>query len=131
MPALRVKTESGVVVDDPSTDDLHHLIDELTFNGGNDFLSVSRMDRGSAQYYIQVVQEDADRFALEYRDGGPDQHFQSLAWSVDEVLRVVLAWLGSEPDWAGVCDWKKRVRLVSRDDVDQAVRANFCGQGSR
>ncbi len=107
MPALRAETESGVVADDPSADDLYHLIDELTFNGGNDFLVLSRTDRGSDHYYVQVMQEDADRFAVEYRDGGPDRHFASLAWSVDEVHRVVLAWIGGEPGWAGTCVWTK------------------------
>ncbi|MEU6238500.1 hypothetical protein [Kitasatospora sp. NPDC047058] len=107
MPVLRVNTESGVVVDDPSDEDLHELIDGLSFNGGNDFLVLARLDRASDLYFFQVLQDDADRFVVEYCDGGPENHFGTHAWSVDEVHRMVLAWVRGGLGWPSGHEWNK------------------------
>lgn len=70
-------------IDTPSREELLEAIETLV---EEDFLILTKME----QHYIQVRRNEDRTLSLEYRAGGPDQHFgtDEDSTSIDDVLRA-------------------------------------------
>jgi hypothetical protein len=122
---LRIKTADGHVINNPSAEDLDDLLYDLlgSMNFRHNFVIVERTDL--VQHYIQVIVDrdiDPDKgrvFFVEYRDGGPDQHFRAAArddaWWPDKafsaafelVVKVVQDWAFQRHGWREAMSWER------------------------
>lgn len=104
--ALRARVESGSTYDDPSKDLLLSLLTAIE-NGEEDFLVVERTSDRSGQTYAQTALADDRRYVLEYRDGGPERHFQTYARDKHVVHRVITGWAFGFPGWRDTLAWHR------------------------
>jgi hypothetical protein len=94
--------------DDPSDALLSDLLQELDQPG--QFLVVEKTGlQPPGQHYSQAVLNDGN-WILEYRDGGPDRHFQArLSGPFQEVheivARVITGWARDRPGWRDELIW--------------------------
>lgn len=121
---LRIKEADGNVINNPSAVDLDVLLHDLlgAINFQWHFLIVERTDL--AQHYIQVIMDldiDWDKgrgYIVEYRDGGPDQHFRATAhddsWpgrafspAFQRVVKVVQDWAFQRDGWREAMSWER------------------------
>jgi hypothetical protein len=56
-------------------------------------------------WYIQVWMRPGNTFQLEYRDGTPAEHYQTLTASRDKVVEAFLGWFKRDPSWSEGFDW--------------------------
>ncbi|MFJ6378697.1 hypothetical protein ACIQI7_01630 [Kitasatospora sp. NPDC092039] len=56
-------------------------------------------------WYIQVLLRENNTFQLEYRDGVPELHHQTLTVSQEKVLGALLGWARGEPGWRDGFMW--------------------------
>ncbi|MCO6007433.1 hypothetical protein NE236_20860 [Actinoallomurus purpureus] len=97
---LRAETARGAAYDAPSGTLLLRLLDEL--GPGNQYLIVDRL----AEHYMQVYREIDGTFALEYREGAADRHFEAVAVDLWQVHEVLTAWAADAPGWREAFDWR-------------------------
>ncbi|MGI5346662.1 hypothetical protein ACQEU8_00425 [Streptomyces sp. CA-250714] len=109
-PVLRAKTWSGDTFENPLEDDLFDLLSEMNLR--HRFVIVERLDKEPAgQHYMQVYLNDDMSCQVEYREGGPDQHFQALVPGPFEMsghgtVAVVLKdWARDRPGWREALSW--------------------------
>jgi hypothetical protein len=105
MNALRVETAVGQSYDAPTEALLHRLLGEL--GAGNQFLVLDRLDAPGDEHYMQVFRETDGEFVIEYRDGGPDRHFEAMTADMREVHAVLTGWAAGAPGWRDPCDWRR------------------------
>ncbi|KOG63838.1 hypothetical protein ADK76_11245 [Streptomyces griseoflavus] len=112
-PVIRAETWDGTTVDAPSDEKLFDLLSEMNLR--HRFVIVDRLDRGQpGQYYMQVYLNDDMSCQVEYRDGGPAQHFQAhVPGPFDHrghevVASVLTAWAADRPGWREALDWTPR-----------------------
>jgi uncharacterized protein YfbU (UPF0304 family) len=103
---LRAETARGTAYDAPSGTLLLRLLDEL--GPGNQYLIVDRLDAPNAEHYMQVYREIDGTFALEYREGAADRHFEAVAVDLWQVHEVLTAWAADAPGWREAFDWRHR-----------------------
>ncbi|MFI9357608.1 hypothetical protein [Streptomyces lydicus] len=115
MTATRALTADGTVHDRPDAVLLYDLLSELNLRFP--FLIVERADGGAPeQRYIQVHLEEDGSCLVEYRDGGPDQHFRAVVAPPyamkghDEVAALVTSWAQDDGEWRQRGNWQ-RVRV--------------------
>jgi hypothetical protein len=105
LPRLRVTEADGDSWDDPSEDQLGALVDAL--DDKRRFLVVERHDRPSAwQHFIQAYREDDGTFRVEFREGGPEAHFEARGADAAQVRQVVTAWAFDQPGWRERLRWE-------------------------
>ncbi|MEV6971014.1 hypothetical protein AB0M47_38520 [Hamadaea sp. NPDC051192] len=105
LPRLRVTEADGDSWDDPSEEQLGALVDGLSAD--RRFLVVERHDRPSAwQHFIQAYREDDGTFRVEFREGGPEAHFEARTPDADQVRLVVTAWAFDLPGWRERLPWQ-------------------------
>ncbi|MFF8288901.1 hypothetical protein ACF068_06645 [Streptomyces sp. NPDC016309] len=109
-PVLRAIEWDGTSWDDPSEDRLHDLLADMNLTWR--FVIVRRLDREPAdQHYIQVGLNDDLSYQVEFRDGGPDSHFQARVprdhgvFSLEPVAKVVQDWAFGRPGWREALPW--------------------------
>ncbi|MQY38162.1 hypothetical protein SRB17_61710 [Streptomyces sp. RB17] len=67
---------------------------------GNEYLILERQDEErEGDWYIQVWFRDNNTYQLEYRDGVPSEHYQTLTVSQEKVLQALLGWMLDKPNW--------------------------------
>jgi tRNA A37 threonylcarbamoyladenosine modification protein TsaB len=101
--ALRAETAGGRSYGSPSDALLLRLLGEL--DAGNRFLIVDRLDAANDQHYMQVYREADGTFAMEYRAGGADRHFEAVSADLRQVHAVLTGWAADLPGWRDVCHW--------------------------
>jgi hypothetical protein len=104
-PILRAIVASGDVYDDPSEDLLFILLDDLD-DADEEFLIVERTADASGQTYAQVCIGPDGRYQLEYRDGGPERHFQAFTSTKQVAHKVLTGWAYELPGWQDALAWK-------------------------
>jgi hypothetical protein len=105
LPRLRVTEADGDCWDDPSEEQLGELITGLDVD--RRFLIVERHDRPSLwQHFIQAWFEDDRTYRVEFRDGGPEAHYQARAAEPEVVRRVVTAWAFDRAGWREALPWQ-------------------------
>jgi hypothetical protein len=121
---LRITMADGRVFNNPPTVDLHELLHDLlaSMNFRHCFLIVERTDL--VQHYIQVMvdtdvdPEEGTGYFVEYRQGGPDQHFRAVArddsWpgrafppAFAQVVKVVQDWAFQHHGWREAMSWER------------------------
>lgn len=71
-----------------------------------DALIVERaVEDESGDWYVQVLMREDNTFQLEYRDGTPNEHFQTRTLSREKVVAAVLGWVKEEPGWKDHFMW--------------------------
>ncbi|MFH9085176.1 hypothetical protein [Streptomyces sp. NPDC017673] len=105
-PVIRAIEWDGTAWDDPSADQLHDLLADMSLTWR--FVIVERLDREPAGHHcMQVCLNDDLSYRVEYREGGPDRHFQARVprehevFAVEPVAEVVQAWAFERPGWRG------------------------------
>lgn len=98
-----LRTDLDTVAEEATRDDVIGLIDSL----GTGQRSIAIL--GSAdQVYIQTnYLPDGDMFNLDYRDGGPDKHYQVNVPTRDIVMSAFLSYLTGDERWRTMVDWKR------------------------
>ncbi|MHB9861200.1 hypothetical protein [Streptomyces sp. YIM S03343] len=109
-PALRVFTAADEVYDDPSWETLANVLSEMNLRFR--FVILRRFGREpSGQHYIQVYLNDDMSCQVEYREGGPDRHYQAHVAPMHELLRfddiaaLMSDWAYDRPGWREAMEW--------------------------
>ncbi|MFC1415810.1 hypothetical protein [Streptacidiphilus cavernicola] len=109
-PALRAIEWDGTSWDDPSDDQLHDLLADMSLTWR--LVVVERLDLEPAgQHYMQGYLNDDLSCQVEYRDGGPDRHFYAHAprthevFAMDPVAEVLQDWARGRPGWRQALAW--------------------------
>lgn len=66
---------------------------------------LERIEEEPGDWYIQVGMRPGNTFQLEYRDGTPAEHYQTLTVSRDKVIEAFLGWFKRDPSWREGFDW--------------------------
>ncbi|MFE9472564.1 hypothetical protein ACFY5K_35520 [Streptomyces griseofuscus] len=67
---------------------------------GNEYLVLERQEEErEGDWYVQVWFRDNNTYQLEYRDGVPEEHYQTLTVSQEKVLQALLGWMLDKPAW--------------------------------
>jgi hypothetical protein len=110
-PVVRAHEWDGSTWDDPSEERLETLLAYMNLT--HCFVIVERLDREPVgHHYIQVYLNDDFSYALEYREGAPDKHFQAHIDAqpeivgVEPVARVVIDWAFDRPGWRDALPWR-------------------------
>ncbi len=56
-------------------------------------------------WYIQVRLRDNNVYELEYRDGTPTEHYQTLTVSLEKVTDALIAWADGRTEWKDGFMW--------------------------
>jgi len=109
-PVLQAVDADGTTWDDPSAEQLHDLLAGLSFTCP--FVVLRRLDsEPTGQHYMQVYLNDDLSCDVEFREGGPDRHFQARvphddeAFAVDAVAEVLQAWAFGRAGWRDALSW--------------------------
>ncbi|MEU2118534.1 hypothetical protein ABZ567_23495 [Streptomyces sp. NPDC016459] len=109
-PVLQAIEADGTTWDDPSEDRLHDLLADMSLTWR--FVVVRRLDVEPVdQHYMQVYLNDDLSYRVEYREGGPDRHFQAWVprthevFAVEPVAEVVQNWAFGRPGWREALSW--------------------------
>ncbi|MFE5583146.1 hypothetical protein [Kitasatospora sp. NPDC056531] len=109
-PVLQAIEADGTSWDDPSEEQLHDLLADMSLNWR--FVVVRRLDLEPVdQYYMQVYLNDDLSYQVEYREGGPEKHFQAWVprehqvFAVEPVAEVLQAWAFGRPGWRDALPW--------------------------
>jgi hypothetical protein len=113
-PTIRASVESGATYNDPSEEQLVKLVTDV-HTMAEEFLVVERTADSTGQTYIQCAEvQDGDgrwQFAVEYREGGPDRHYQAfIEASHDDPMRIaaiVIGWVVGRPNWRDGLNWRR------------------------
>jgi hypothetical protein len=103
--ALRVETASGRSYDAPDGELLLRLLGEL--GPGNQFLVIDRVDAPGRQHYMQVYREVDGTYVIEYREGAPERHFETVAPDLRTTYTVLTGWADETADWRDTCEWRQ------------------------
>ncbi|MFJ3720571.1 hypothetical protein [Streptomyces sp. NPDC090057] len=67
---------------------------------GHEHLILERRDEDrEGDWYIQVRFRENNTYQLEYRDGAPTEHHQTVTVSQEKVLGALLGWMLDKPGW--------------------------------
>lgn len=121
-PALRAIEWDGTSWDDPSEDQLHDLLADMSLTWR--FVIVERLGQEPpGQHYMQVYLNDDLSYRVEYREGGPDRHFQTHApggqgaFDVEPVAKVLRDWAFGRPGWRAALPWVPWPQTPSRNET--------------
>lgn len=131
-PKLRAIEWDGKSWDDPSQTKLHDLLADLNMKFR--FVIVERLSvKPLGQHYMQVYLNDDHSYQIEYREGGPERHFQAqidpqpeLA-GVEPVARILQDWASGGNTWRTALPWRpwhQNEDDYEDDDVSTAARKN-------
>ncbi|MCC3773298.1 hypothetical protein [Streptomyces sp. UNOB3_S3] len=109
-PVLQARTWNGDRWDDPSEDTLFDLLSEMNLR--HRFVIVERLDsEPNGQHYMQVHLNDDMSCQIEFREGGPETHFQARVdgpfdlYGHETVARVLQDWAFGRPRWRNALPW--------------------------
>lgn len=101
---MKLEAGAGPPIDDPSAQEIDDGLANLDDERGG-FAVLSR----DKQTYLQASGRPSKGFALEYRDGDPDAHYQSRTAevSLSRTQQIFQAYAGEEDDWDAGVDWEE------------------------
>ncbi|WP_150134420.1 hypothetical protein [Streptomyces hyaluromycini] len=87
----------GRVVKCPSKPTMDTMFAELR---RGDHMILERQDEErDGDWYVQVLFRDDDTYQLEYRDGVPAEHYQTMTASREKACQALQDWAAGKPDW--------------------------------
>ena len=104
-PVLKATAESGDVMHDPSEDALFMMFEDIEAGEGT-FLIVDSLQDASSQTYAQTSRNDDGTYVVEYREGGPDRHFATVAPDMRSAHALVTGWAFGLPGWGDSATWR-------------------------
>jgi uncharacterized protein YfbU (UPF0304 family) len=103
--ALRATTAGGRSYDAPNTALLTRLLAEL--GPGNQYLVLDRVDAPNDEHYMQVYREVDGTYAIEYREGAANRHFETVGADLPTTITVLTGWATDAPDWRNARNWRQ------------------------
>ncbi|GLX01364.1 hypothetical protein [Microtetraspora sp. NBRC 16547] len=103
MLAITVETENGQRHIRIATQELASLVRRI--GGENDKLLVVQRIPDLPDVFIQVWHRRGGDYTLEYRDGAPDRHFQTMLDGPEPVIAAMTGWARMEHGWNTGLDW--------------------------
>ena len=103
-PLLRARNDRGYIIDDPSADKILQLLADL--GPTNKFLVIDRLDAPDGDRYAQARVRANGIWVVEYRDGGPDRHYQALTTDRNLVGSVLVGWALQLDGWRRLLTWR-------------------------
>jgi hypothetical protein len=105
-----MRTSAGLVQRDPTENRIRALLSALS---RDEYVILERFG-SSNSHYIQVWRRLDGMFQLEYRAGGPSEHYQTQTDSRDKVVSALTGWSKGESlwrddfEWLSIGDWFNR-----------------------
>lgn len=96
-----LQASNGVRVAGVTEDNVVAVLEAMA-RGGN---AVVGSD-ADPEVFIQVWLRDNGVYQLEYRDGKPTRHYQTLTVSRDKVAAAIVGWLADDDSWKEAFQWK-------------------------
>ncbi|WP_329292323.1 hypothetical protein [Streptomyces pseudovenezuelae] len=101
---MLIATDSrGHVLKHPSKPAIGAMLADL--RPGDHVLLERQDEHREGDWYIQVWFRDETTYQLEFRNGVPAEHYQTLTTSQEQVSQALLGWAADEPDWQRGITW--------------------------
>jgi hypothetical protein len=104
-PVLRATAESGDTIDDPSEDALFMMFEDIE-TGESTYLIVDYLRDATNQTYAQTSRNEDGTYIVEYRDGGPEHHYGTVAHDMRAAHALITGWAFGDPGWRESTSWK-------------------------
>jgi hypothetical protein len=104
-PVLRATAESGDAINDPSEDALYMMLEDIEAGEGT-YLIVDSLRDSTNQTYAQTSRNDDGTYIVEYRDGGPDSHYGTVAQDMRAAHALITGWAFGVPGWRDSATWE-------------------------
>ena len=99
---VSLEVDGEFVCVDPSVEQLRTTVDSL-IDDADSFFILSVSD----QTYLQGTRQ-AEGLYLEYRDGGPKQHYAvKRHLTLDAALAAMAAYARGDDSWREACEWEQ------------------------
>ena len=110
---MKLESEGQRAIFDPRGNDLQSAVTLLALPDRT-FVILSR----SESSYVQAMLVDSNRLALEYREGGPAEHYRSARddYSSGEVIGILESYRSGEDSWRERHEWR-RIDVTERTDL--------------
>lgn len=103
-PVLRATAESGDTINDPSEDALFRMFEDIEA-GESTFLIVDCLRDATNQTYAQTSRNEDGTYIVEYRDGGPDHHYGTVAQNMRAAHALITGRAFGLPGWHDSASW--------------------------
>jgi len=90
---------------EPLEEHLAVLLRSLSTRSEDAFLILERPDE--PDYYAQVALTGEGDFQVEYRDGGPDQHYAAITDDAEVAAHVLAGWVDRVDGWDRQLQWER------------------------
>lgn len=104
-PVLRAVSESGDTIVDPSEDALFMMLEDIE-GGESTYLIVDALRDATGQTYVQTSRNADGTYDVEYRDGGPEHHYGTVAEDMRAAHALVTGWAFDIPGWRDSASWE-------------------------
>ncbi|MCA9298237.1 MAG: hypothetical protein KDA28_04175, partial [Phycisphaerales bacterium] len=94
-----LQMEDGTHIVSPTPEVLESALRSL--DGQNSFAILAR----ESMSYMQTASHDDGTFALEYQEGSLDEHFETAACSLDDVIRAFQSYARDDDAWRTAFPW--------------------------
>jgi len=120
---MKLETETGATIDNPSDEQIDSALRELVESGGG-FAILSELE----QVYIQTADNGMGECTLEYREGSEENHYCSTSeeLSIDEVIKAFQDYARSHKAWKNRFQW--RPLYMDPDAEEQTTAAESPSQ---
>ncbi|MEW2330727.1 hypothetical protein AB0880_23295 [Micromonospora chersina] len=95
---VRLEPESGVVIDDPSEDEIFEAMGDLD-SGDNTFLTIELTGNGQ-EWYVVISSIDTGGFEIELRDAKTREHELYVSNDRSKIATDVAIWIAGRPAFA-------------------------------
>lgn len=101
---MQLDIEHHAPLVNPGIADIHGVLRRLTPGGDQFAILRSR----PSHCFIQTHTSDDGQFAVEYREGGPDRHYEAnVPQSLDAVLDAFESYLTGDNRWRTAFEWRR------------------------
>jgi hypothetical protein len=98
---MELESEGRPTIQDAQASDVHAAVSELALPG-NSFLILTRTPTS----YVQLAMQAGERFAIEYREGGPrDLRRAQKDFSRSEAAQLLESYLAGGDEWRAGILW--------------------------
>ena len=104
-PVLRATAESGDTIDAPSEDGLFMMLEGVEA-GESAYLIVESLTDPTHQTYAQTSRNEDGTYVVEYRMGGPEHHYGTLAQNMRAAHALLTGWAFGVPGWRDAANWE-------------------------
>lgn len=110
MPSVYLlQLATGKRLESPETADIVAALQLLLRNPHDERFALMLRPGGGEQDYMQAAGEPTGGWVLEYRDGSPNQHFQSIddALPLERVAAAFYSYGNGDPSWQQAFEWRR------------------------